>query len=64
MEIMFRGVYPDQIHFHLGEMGDGMGSVFSSNDYVKRIENEMAKLELPFDQFKAIEIKGTHSIVD
>ena len=42
----------------------GMGSVFSSNDYVKRIENEMAKLELPFDQFKAIEIKGTHSIVD
>jgi len=42
----------------------GMGSVFSSNDYVKRIENEMAKLELPFDQSKAIEIKGMHSIVD
>lgn len=42
----------------------GMGTVFSSNDYVKRIENEMAKLELPFDQFKAIEIKGMHSIVD
>ena len=27
-------------------------------------ENEMAKLELPFDQFKAIEIKGMHFIVD
>jgi hypothetical protein len=42
----------------------GMGTAFSSNDYAKRIENEMAKLELPFDQFKAIEIKGMHSIVD
>ena len=42
----------------------GMGTVFSSNDYTKRIENEMAKLELPFDQFKALEIKGMHSIVD
>jgi len=42
----------------------GMGTVFSSNDYTKRIENEMAKLELPFDQFKALEIRGMHSIVD
>jgi hypothetical protein len=24
----------------------------------------MAKLELPFDQYKAIEIKGMHAIVD
>ncbi len=42
----------------------GMGTVFSSNDYAQRIENEMAKLELPYDQFKALEIKGMHSIVD
>lgn len=42
----------------------GMGTVFSSNDYVQRIENEMAKLELPFDQYKAMEMKGVDSIVD
>ena len=42
----------------------GMSTAFSSNDYAQRIENEMAKLELPYDQFKALEIKGMHSIVD
>jgi len=43
----------------------GIGTTaFSSNSYAQRIENEMAKLELPFDQYKAIEIKGMHSIVD
>ena len=42
----------------------GMSTAFTSNDYAVRIENEMAKLELPFDQFKALEIKGMHFIVD
>ncbi len=42
-------------------IGEGL---LSSNDYAERIENEMAKLELPFDQYKAIEIKGMHAIVD
>ena len=42
----------------------GMSTAFTSNDYAVRIENEMAKLELPFDQFKALEIKGMHVIVD
>tara|TARA_B110000003_G_scaffold268924_1_gene299177 strand:+ start:859 stop:1377 length:519 start_codon:yes stop_codon:yes gene_type:complete len=42
----------------------GLGTALSANDYAQRIENEMAKLELPYDQFKALEIKGVHSIVD
>ena len=42
----------------------GMGTAFVNNDYMQRIEDEMAKFELPFDQSKAVEIKGMHQIVE
>ena len=41
-----------------------IGTAFGSNDYAKRIEDEMEKFELPYDQMKAMEIKGMHSIAD